>query len=304
MNLNTKILITGAGGFVGTHLVKFLVKEGYSLKFISRNPREEGETLIFDEFMIGKFNETFFEDVSVVIHLAAIAHNFNFPKSEEIDKVGLHFTEKLLNAFSSSSVKKIIYLSSIAVSILDKNIILDTYQYGISKRKIEELLKNFNEKRDNTFQITILRPPLIYGKGAPGNFLKLLKLLKKPLVLPFGSFENKRSFLFIDNLVSAIGTIIRADTRRGVAVYELSDPWFCTLSSFMSDFKKASGSKVILIPFPQSLLKFLLTVIGAGALYQKLALELKVDSRKFQDDFQWKPACTNQIEALGKSING
>lgn len=302
MNSAGKILITGAGGFVGTHLVDHLVKAGYSLKFISRKKHPAGETILFDEFMSDKFDTHFFDDVSVVVHLAAVAHSFNLPAEEEIDKIGISYTEKILKAVKPEVLQKVIYLSSIAVSLLDKNIILDTYQYGISKKRSEELLMNFNDSNNNRYQVTVLRPPLVYGKNAPGNFLKLLNLIKKPVVLPFGSFTNKRSFLFIDNLVSAIDTVIKANVPGGFRVYEISDPWLCTLSSFMKDFKKASHAKAILMPFPMSLLGLILTALGKKSLYQKLALELIVDSEKFKRDYQWKPLVDSQTKAFEKSF--
>lgn len=292
------ILITGAGGFVGQCLVRTLLKAGYTLKFISRKSHPAGDTILFDKFMNDDYDPNFFDDIKTVIHLAAVAHNFDLPSAEEIDKIGIIFTEKILNALNPEVLQKFIYLSSIAVTLMDKNIILDTYQYGVSKRKTEDLLESFNRSKDNRYQIIVLRPPLIYGKNAPGNFLKLLNLIRKPLILPFGSFTNKRSFLSIDNLISAIEIVLGTDVAGSFKVYEISDPWKATLSSFMIDFKKAINAKAIIIPFPPFLLRLILTILGKKMLFQKLALELTVENEEFLKVYQWKPRFNNQQEAF------
>lgn len=300
--MNKKILITGAGGFVGSNLTKFFIDSGCSLKFISRKPNGLGDVLIYDDFINGKFDKSFFDDVGVVIHLASIAHNFNIPSMEELDKVNQHFTQKILAALNNEALEKFIYLSSIAVSLLEKNIVIDTRQYGISKQKAENLLISFFKDHNPKAQLVILRPPLIYGKNAPGNFLKLLNILKKPLPLPFGSLDNRRSFLFIGNLLSAIKGIVESKSVSGAHVYEVSDPWIETTSSFMRAFKEATKAPAIIIPLPKFLLKTLLTLVGKKSIYEKLSLELVVDNQKFNKDFEWKPVCKNQVEAFKNSI--
>lgn len=300
--MNKKILITGAGGFVGSNLTKFLIDAGYSLKFISRKKGQFGEVLIYDDFINGRYDKSFFSDVGTVIHLAAIAHNFNIPSMEELDEVNQHYTQKLLAALHKEALEKFIYLSSIAVSLLEKDIVVDTRQYGISKQKAENLLIEFFKENDPKTQLVILRPPLIYGKNAPGNFLKLLNILKKPIVLPFGSLDSKRSFLFIKNLLSAIETVVESKAVSGSHIYEVSDPWIETTSSFMKAFKKVTGAKAVIVPLPKFLLKTLLTLVGKKSIYDKLALELVVDNEKFNRDFNWKPLYKNQLDAFKDSI--
>lgn len=296
--MNKKILITGAGGFVGSNLTKYLVSSGYPLKMISRSPNSLGEVLIYDDFINGKYDKSFFDDVGIVIHLASIAHNFNIPSMAELDEVNQHFTQKLLKALNNEALEKFIYLSSIAVSLLERKIVIDTYQYGISKQKAENLLissfKDYNFKG----QLVILRPPLIYGKNAPGNFLKLLNILKKPLPLPFGSLDNKRSFLFIGNLLSAIKGVVESKSPLKSHSYEISDPWIETTSSFMRAFKEATKAPAMIIPMPKFLLKILLTLVGKKSIYEKLSLEIVVDNSKFNQDFDWTPVCNNQVEAF------
>lgn len=300
--MNKKILITGAGGFVGSNLTKYLTISGYSLKIISRTPNSFGDVVVYDDFMSGKYDKTFFDDVGVVIHLASIAHNFNIPSIEEMDKVNQHFTKKLLKALNIEILEKFIYLSSIAVSLLEKEVLIDTYQYGISKQKAEQLLIKFFKDFNSKGKLVILRPPLIYGKNAPGNFLKLLNLLKKPLPLPLGSLNSRRSFLFVGNLLSAIKGIIESKSPEKGPVYEISDPWVVTTSSFMRSFKAVTKAPAIIIPMPKFLLKAFFTLLGKKSIYEKLNLELVVDNSKFDQDFNWTPACKDQIEAFRKSI--
>lgn len=260
--MNKKILITGAGGFVGSNLTKYLASSGYSLKIISRSPNSLGDVLIFDDFINGKYDKSFFNDIGVVIHLASVAHNFNIPSMAELDEVNQNFTQKLLKALNNEALEKFIYLSSIAVSLLERKIVIDTYQYGISKQKAENLLissfKDYNLKA----QLVILRPPLIYGKNAPGNFFKLLNILKKPLPLPFGSLHSRRSFLFIGNLLSAIKGVIDSKSLLKWQIYEISDPWIETMSTFMRAFKEAMKAPAVILPMPKFLLKALLTLVG------------------------------------------
>lgn len=300
--MNKKILITGAGGFVGSNLTKYLASSGYSLKIISRSPNSLGDVLIFDDFINGKYDKSFFNDIGVVIHLASVAHNFNIPSMAELDEVNQNFTQKLLKALNNEALEKFIYLSSIAVSLLERKIVIDTYQYGISKQKAENLLissfKDYNLKA----QLVILRPPLIYGKNAPGNFFKLLNILKKPLPLPFGSLHSRRSFLFIGNLLSAIKGVIDSKSLLKWQIYEISDPWIETMSTFMRAFKEAMKAPAVILPMPKFLLKALLTLVGKKSIYEKLSLELIVDNHRFNQDFEWTPVCNSQIEAFKDSV--
>lgn len=297
--MKSKILVTGASGFIGSRLSTFLANK-YDLKFISRTNQPFGETLNFNDFIEERFDKIFFEDVSIIIHLTSIAHLTNIPSIQEMNRVSFEFTQKLMQALNYSKIEKIIYLSSVAVSLLERGVETDTSLYGYSKKKTEELLKDFHLNNGGNFQLTILRPPLIYGINAPGNFSKLFKMLNKKILLPFGSFKNKRSFLAIDNLICGISAIIETPMVKNCKVYEISDPWICTLSSFMKDFKHATKSSAIIIPFPPFLLRFLLSMIGKASIFDKLAIELTVDNVEFRKDFNWAPAFSNQIEAFKK----
>jgi nucleoside-diphosphate-sugar epimerase len=215
------VLVTGATGFIGRHLCFFLDSRGYKVRGVFRHaawlttlPAEIEGRKIED---IGKITDsdwsTLLEGVDYVIHLAALAHQLGPQASrsrEEFMTINAVATQRLAEAVvASNTVKRLVYVSSVAaVKSFSEEAINEATpaqpedDYGRSKRAAELAIEKV---LDNTRpDWCIVRPPLVYGPGNPGNMARLIKLIKLGIPLPLGGINNRRSFLYVGNLVDAL----------------------------------------------------------------------------------------------------
>lgn len=291
-NQHKVVLITGANGFIGSQLLADTKNRfpHWKIKAISRSPVPRADSwLSFQEFKKGAFPPSFFSDVNHFVHLAAIAHRKADYDSHELESVNIGFLDEILEHLNSIQLEKVVFLSSLAVSLLEKNVVLDTVAYAKAKAKAEQHLKWFAQKRLGATEIVILRPPMVYGKDAPGNFESLVRLLALPVPLPFKSLRSPRTSIHLKNLTAAIQSILESPLQSGTTTFEISDPWKESLNQFISDLQKAVSGKAKLIPFPPSVLSFLFRIIGKGSVYEKLALETNIDNSAFLSRYSWTP---------------
>lgn len=193
-----KILITGKSSYVGTSLEKWLGKypDRYSIDSISL--RDDS----WKEKDISKYD--------VVFHVAGIAHIKETKENADFYyKVNRDLAYEVARKAKVEGVKHFIFLSSMSVygiesGVIDKDTHLEPKSnYGMSKLQAEELIKPLEDDR---FIVAIIRPPMIYGKGCKGNYVRLAKLAVKMPIFP--DVDNKRSMIFIDNLCEFVRLII------------------------------------------------------------------------------------------------
>lgn len=193
-----KILISGANSYVGMHVSDWLLKQGNKYQVVTLDMKNENWS---------KFDFSIFD---VVFHVAGIAHMKETKKNRELYfKVNRDLAIKTAIVAKKSGVKQFIYMSSMSVYNIDiekityeTNLEPTTY-YGMSKMEAE---KGIRQLQSESFIITILRPPIIYGYESKGNFQKLVKFAKKVFIFP--NIYNQKSMLYIDNLSMIISHII------------------------------------------------------------------------------------------------
>lgn len=129
------VLITGPNGFIGQHLVDYLKKThaDYKIKTISREAHSP-DSISYQDFISNNYDSTFFDDVTDVVHLAAIAHKFGFNDQAQLDEININYPARLLEVLKTKSLEKFIFMSSVAVSLLEKGIVLDTKAYAETKK--------------------------------------------------------------------------------------------------------------------------------------------------------------------------
>ena len=189
-----KILLTGASGFIGLALSEYC-KDKIQLTPVSLR------TVLPEDIDFSGQNSIF--------HLAGIAHQMTAIEDEIYFKVNHDLTIRLAQAAKRIGVNHFIFVSTIKVygENIVRNILDETSDclpedaYGKSKRKAEIALQ---EMEDDNFKVAIVRPPLVYGPGVKGNLIKLLNLINKKLPLPFGGIDNKRSMVYLDNLIELL----------------------------------------------------------------------------------------------------
>ncbi|XOV91140.1 MAG: NAD-dependent epimerase/dehydratase family protein [Bacteroidota bacterium] len=202
--IEKSILLTGSSGFLGSRLLQK-----------SKHSRAIG-TVSLQSTPISQIN---LSGTDTIIHCAGIAHRMSGHDEKEYFKVNRDLTLLLAESAKANGVKHFIFLSTIKVFGLDSSdapiegnlapssLFLAPHKdaYGRSKLAAELGLKELESK---DFTVSIIRPPLIYGPGAKGNLLKLMQNIQKGGMLPLGGIHNRRSMIFVDNLVALIDLII------------------------------------------------------------------------------------------------
>ena len=191
-----KVLITGSTGYLGSSFI-----DNYSDKYE------------FKKFSLltQKLEDIDFKDVDAVLHCAALVHQKQEDSYEKYHEINVEYPVELAKLAKENGVKQFVFISTIAVygeekEKLDENTICNPITpYGKSKLEAEKELLKLN---DDSFIVSIIRPPMVYGKDAPGNIDSLVKLVKKVLVLPFGGIDNRRSFVYVGNLCWLVDCVI------------------------------------------------------------------------------------------------
>lgn len=296
------ILLTGSSGFIGRSL---FIKLGHYKKYnkvisLSKGNGKANENTHYFQSFCG---ETDFSKalvgVDFIIHLAAVAHVKSFKSRDmynELKAVNVEATLQLARQASNAGVKRFIFLSSIGVNgtsndvpfkVSDKS--NPTEAYAASKFQAEVGLKKIAE--DTGMEVVIIRPPLVYGKEAPGNFGTLLKVAEKNLPLPLGAINNQRSFVAIDNLVDLIVTCIDHPSAAN-QTFLVSDDENVSTSNLLKKLTLAAGKKPRLIPVPVSLLKFAAKIFGKKSAVERFSSSLTVDIEHTKNTLNWKPPIT------------
>lgn len=191
-----KILITGARSYIGTSFEEWMKQFGDDYQIDTLDMRDPN------------WKEYDFKEYSVIIHLAAIVH-VKEKKEQLYYEVNRDLTIELAKKAKQDGVKQFVFFSTMSVFGVEHGMISSktkkkpTTSYGKSKLQAEEAL----EKLENqNFIVSILRPPMIYGKNATGNYTRLSVLAKKISFFP--KVDNQRSMLYIENLLCFIKLLI------------------------------------------------------------------------------------------------
>jgi nucleoside-diphosphate-sugar epimerase len=299
-----RTLITGVTGFVGQSLCVQAVRQGYSVRGAVRKNGTLPE--VVEPVVVGGINaETDWRHalggVDVVIHLAARVHvmcEHAGNPLEEFRKVNVAGTEHLARFAVANGVKRLVYVSSIGVnglltdfgrSFAESDIPHPHNAYALSKWEAEQCLLHVSE--ETGLEVVIVRPPLVYGAGAPGNFAQMLKVLDKGIPLPLASVKNQRSLIYIENLVDAL---IHCSTYPAAAgqTYLVSDGEDISTPDLLRQLGAAMGYPARLFPCPPALLKLAGQLTGKSDQIERLLGSLQVDSSKIRSALSWTPPYT------------
>jgi nucleoside-diphosphate-sugar epimerase len=279
-----KIIVTGAGGFVGLHFVEYN-KERYQIKTLSlKNDNWKQEDL---------------RGYDAVVHLAGKAHEMNVIDDQIYYTVNTELTKQLFEKTSAEGVSHFIYISSTKVYGDDITTVLTEQSpyaaddaYGKSKQQAEEYLLG---RQSANQQIAIVRPPLVYGPGVKGNMIKMLRLCAKKIPLPFGSTGNRRSMVYVLNLVALINTII--DKKAG-GVFVAGDAQPLSTTELVSGIRGAMNRKPGLISIP-GLMRRIIKKIKPG-LYTRLFGSFEVNNSLTNNTLSFTPPFSSRqgMEAM------
>ncbi|WP_261511154.1 NAD-dependent epimerase/dehydratase family protein [Chryseobacterium paludis] len=228
------VIITGASGFVGKNLTEYLRQKDNQI--ISLSLRNED------------WKSDFPANADAVIHLAGKAHDTsNTSDDNEYYKINRDLTIELFNEFLKSEINQFFYFSSVKAAadrvehILTEEVDADPYTpYGKSKREAEEYI--LNQSLPANKKVYVIRPCMIHGPGNKGNLNLLYKIVKKGLPWPLTAFENKRSFLSIDNLNFLIGQML-INENLSSGIYNFADDSAISTNELIKTINHAVGKK-------------------------------------------------------------
>ena len=292
-----KVLLTGASGFVGRAVLEKI--STHSVVLLARKPVAglKNKTIIKDIDEHVDFSDAL-DGINVVIHCAARVHVMKDDCSDPLEaymKVNTRGTMALAEQAAKSGVRRFIFISTIKVNgeeTFDKPFTAaDKRQpqddYGRSKSIAEEQLMALSEKTG--MEVVIIRPPLVYGPKVKANFASLLKVVSKGLPLPFGCItNNKRSIVFIDNLVDLIVRTIE-HPRAANRVFLVSDGEDLSTRGLIEKMASGQTKKPLLLPIPVSLLNALGTITGKASTISRLTGSLQLDISETCKLLTWQP---------------
>jgi nucleoside-diphosphate-sugar epimerase len=300
----SKILITGASGFIGSRLTQALVARGQSVRIALRQNGFDHLSSEVDRVAVGEVNgstdwQIALNGINSVIHLAGRAHVLkDDPKTAtaKFNQTNVDGTVNLARQCQASGVKHLIFLSSIGVMGTTRSDCLTELSecqpdtaYGRSKLLAERAIVELTQR--SQMQHTIIRPPLVYGPKNPGNMERLLKLINRGLPLPLGSVRNQRSFIYVENLVDAIMVCLNHPGALG-QTFLVSDSGALSTPDLIRILGTALGKRPHFFPCPPSFLRLIGRLSGRSDMIDRLMGSLAIDSQKFRDMLNWQPPFT------------
>lgn len=299
-----KYLITGAHGFVGSFLCADLVRQGQSVRAALRTSqpvRDNVESAIVGEIDGETVWAEALKGVDVIVHLAARVHVMQETAADplaEFLRVNLNGTTNLARQAVLAGVKRLVYLSSIGVNgnrteggraFSEIDIPHPHNVYAVSKWQAEQALREI--ARDTGLEIVVVRPTLVYGPRAKGNFLRLLAAIDNEIPLPLAGARNERSLVYVGNLASAL---IVCATHHAAAgqTYLVRDGEDNSTAQLVEKIAAALGRKPRIFNFPLGMLRTVAKVLGRSEQIDQLFGSLRVSDAKLRSELGWVPPFT------------
>ncbi|WP_158889331.1 MULTISPECIES: NAD-dependent epimerase/dehydratase family protein [unclassified Pseudomonas] len=319
--MERKILVTGAGGFVGAALVRQLQAKGYPVVAAQRQPAAAsvaGEVIpVIRELSADTDWSAPLAGVDTVIHLAARVHQlgeqpggFSEARYDEVNRAA---TLKLARDAQAAGVRRFIFVSSIKVNgdwtLPGKPFHADdlpapTDAYARSKAAAEQQLLAL--MAETGLEVVIVRPPLIYGPGVKANVARLLDTLARGVPLPLGGVRhNRRSLLALENLLDLLILCIAAPKAAG-AILLVSDDEDLSTAELLESLAEGLGQNPRLIAVPSAWLEWGARLLGRGEVAQRLCGSLQVDIQPTKTLLGWQPplSARSALRALGAQRAG
>lgn len=312
------VLLTGATGFVGSHLMNHLkafpqvVLRVSSRSKIHESSKEQLVVLPPSDLSADVDWTSALESCDVVIHTAARVHVMHETMADplaEFLRVNVEGTLNLARQAAEQGVKRFIFLSSVKVNgeatfnqnkFLASDIPSPEDAYGISKFSAEQGLMTLAKKTG--MEVVIIRPPLVYGPGVKGNLNRLILWVNKGWPLPFALIHNKRSFVSVYNLISLILCCI--DHPNAVnQIFLVSDGQDISTPELLKIVGRAVNRPLRLLSFPVVILRVLSKLLGRKSDFDRLNGCLQLDITKTCEQLGWEPIACMQ-DTLASMISG
>ncbi len=281
----SRVLVTGASGFIGSAVVAALARDGRTVRAAVRRPHLSfpgGVEVVQHPDLAEAFDwQPLLQGVGQVVHLAGIAHTSGVDAAA-YDRVNRLATARLAAAATQAHVEHFVFVSSIRAqcgpaadhALTEHDPPAPTEIYGRSKLAAEEAV------RASGVPFTILRPVLLYGPGVKGNLALLARAAATPLPLPVKDFGNRRSLLGIDNFISALTFVLATPTTIG-ETYVVADPGIPPrLSDVFVTLRQAQGRRAFIMPMSPDYIELPLRLFRRADVWHRIGGNLRVDAGK------------------------
>jgi len=282
----SRVLVTGAAGFVGRALVPVLVAVGDTVRAaVRRMPSPFAspvETVVHGDLDSDVDWRPLLQDIDLVVHLAGIAHTGPGIAEAMYDRVNHLATAALAQAAHATGIRRLVFVSTVRAQsgptsdriLTEADDPRPTDAYGRSKLAAEQAV------RTSGVPFTILRPVLLYGPGVKGNFAMLARAAASPLPLPVKDFVNRRSMLDIGNFISALQFVLSAPQTAG-ETYVVADPGMALrLDDMIATLRKAQNRRPFVVPMSTDYVELPLRLLGRGDAWDRIGGNLRADPGK------------------------
>lgn len=298
-----RTLVTGASGFVGTGLIRHLLKypaREVVFSFRGKRSPDHPRVLPVDSGEMGATTDwgSTLCGVSSVIHLAARVHVMRDASTDplaEFRRVNVDGTLRLARQCAEAGVRRFVFVSSIKVNgeftpagrpFRADDAPQPADPYGISKFEAEQGLHEL--ARATGIEIVVVRPPLVYGPGVRANFRTMMEWLRARVPLPFGAIDNRRSLVSLDNLCDLLLACEQHPAAAG-QTFLAGDGEDVSTPELLRRLGLALDRRATLIPIPPFLLKTSFGLLGKADVAQRLCSSLQVDISAARELLGWTP---------------
>jgi nucleoside-diphosphate-sugar epimerase len=294
-----RVAVTGANGFLGAALSKYLLRKSIDVVKIQR--RSGGDHIIGD-INANTIWPSALERCDTVIHTAAKVHAPSngvngLASFMDVNRDG---TLNLARQAAAQGVKRFIFISTIGVHGSKTN--GQPFNEESPRQPHSDYAKSKNEAElglreiscDTGMEVVVIRPTLIYGQDAPGNFNRLVRLIKLSPILPFSRCDNRRSFISVNNLCDFIFTCVVNNDAANHA-FVISDGHAVSISDFTNCIADALGKKILQLPIPVSAMLSVAKILSCSFQAEQLLCDLDVDITKSTSLLKWMPPETMAV---------
>ena len=311
-----RVVLTGATGFLGgALLVRMLREPALDVKAAVRcrssalpasiRQAEVGEIGADTDWTLAVTG------AEVVVHCAARAHMLRDVVADPLAafrQVNRDGTLSLARAAAAAGVRRFVFVSTIGVNgaetreraFRSDDPVAPHSPYAVSKLEAEQGLASIGA--ETGMEVVIVRPPLVYGPGAPGNFAAMMKWLAKGVPLPLGAVHNKRSYIALANLVDLLLCTVDHPAAAG-RTFLASDGEDLSTTEFLRRTATAMGRRATLLPVPAGLLRLGAAMVGKPELAQRLCGSLQIDLSETREVLGWEPVVSVE-EGLRSATKG
>ena len=314
--MTQRVLVTGGQGFVGKALAAGALSNGFAVRVSSRQKLIAAEARL-EHSRVGDLGPATdwlaaLQGVNTVVHCAGRAHVMTdtavdpLAAFRTVNAVG---TLNLVRQAVDAGVTRFVFVSSIGVNgaqtapgkpFSEADQPNPQNAYALSKREAEQSLLRIAD--ETGLEVVIIRPPLVYGCNAPGNFGSLMRAVQRGWPLPLGAVHNQRSLVALDNLVDFIITCI-SHPQAANQTFLVSDGQDLATTELVRGMAQAAGVSACLLPVPVWALQAGATLLGKGDAVQRLCGNLQVDTSKARQLLGWVPP-VSVAEGLRRAVAG